>query len=339
MNLRALSNFLSVAETGSLKGAAGVVNIAQPALTRQIALLEEEFGVKLFLRHHRGVTLTEAGERLREHAERILAEVSRARVAMSTALQKPTGAVSLGLPTAMRAVLSSDLIAAYHTAFPDVYLTVHEAFVHVIEEMLQSRQLDVAILFGGSRKLDNFGVTPLVSENVYLVGAPGGGLDDSKPVSIKELADIPIILISRHNQLRIMIERALARQRRAFRPFLEVEGQPLTHDLVQRGIGYTISPYCAVHKELQTGQLRGAPIRYLTITWELGVNRVRAHAPAVQELIRLIHRAVDERVARGSWRAMKPKPPASVNDQKFKRAANRKQSRTKATRLDRTNTN
>ena len=45
MNFRALSNFLSVAETGSLKGAAGVVNIAQPALTRQIALLEEEFGV------------------------------------------------------------------------------------------------------------------------------------------------------------------------------------------------------------------------------------------------------------------------------------------------------
>ena len=70
MNLRALSNFLSVAEAGSLQGAANVVQIAQPALTRQIAMLEEEFGTRLFLRHHRGVTLTEAGEQLREHAER-----------------------------------------------------------------------------------------------------------------------------------------------------------------------------------------------------------------------------------------------------------------------------
>jgi LysR family transcriptional regulator, nitrogen assimilation regulatory protein len=339
MNLRALSNFLSVAKTGSLKGAAGVVNIAQPALTRQIALLEEEFGVKLFLRHHRGVTLTEAGEQLQEHAERILAEVSRARVAMSTALEKPTGTVSLGLPTAMRAVFSSDLIAAYHTAFPDVYLKVHEAFVHVIEEMLQSRQLDVAILFGGSRKLDNFGVTPLVSENVYLIGAAGAGLDGSKPVSIRELAGLPIILISRRNQLRIVIERALARHSCAFRPFLEVEGQPLTHDLVQRGIGYTIAPYCAVQKEIETGQLSGAPIRDLTITWELGVNRMRAHAPAVQELIQLIHQAVHERMASGSWRAMKPKSTASGKHQNAKLLTRSKQTRMKATRLDRTTAN
>ncbi len=329
MNFRALSNFLSVAETGSLKGAAGVVNIAQPALTRQIALLEEEFGVKLFLRHHRGVTLTEAGEQLREHAERILAEVSRARVAMSTALEKPSGAVSLGLPTAMRAVFSSDLIAAYHTAFPDVYLKVHEAFVHVIEEMLQARQLDVAILFGGSRKLDNFGVTPLASENVYLIGAANAGLHESKPISIKELADVPIILISRRNQLRIMVERALAREHCAFRPFLEVEGQPLTHDLVQRGIGYTIAPYCAVQKEIETGQLSGAPIRDLTITWELGVNRVRAHAPAVQELIRLIRQAVDERVASGRWRAMKPRFVAAFKRQNSRGRARSRQSRRK----------
>ena len=85
MNLRALANFLSVAEAGSLKAAADIVHIAQPALTRQVALLEQEFGAKLFLRHHRGVTLTEAGQQFREHAERILAEVSRTRAAMSNA--------------------------------------------------------------------------------------------------------------------------------------------------------------------------------------------------------------------------------------------------------------
>jgi LysR family transcriptional regulator, nitrogen assimilation regulatory protein len=307
MNLRALSNFLRVAEIGSLKGAADVVHIAQPALTRQIALLEEEFGAKLFLRHHRGVTLTEAGERLREHAERILAEVSRARVAMSNALEKPSGAVSLGLPTAMRAVLSSDLIADYHEAFPSVQLTVHEAFVHVLEDMLQSRQLDVAILFGGSRKFESFDVMSLVAEDIYLVGPPQAGLDLKTPVSVKDLAELPIILISRRNQLRLLVERAMARYGLDFQPFLEVEGQPLTHDLVERGIGYTITPYCAVQDELEAGELSGAPVRELTISWELGVNRVRAHAPAVRELIALIHKGVADRVVSGNWRAMKPR--------------------------------
>ena len=305
MNLRALSNFLTVAETGSLNAAADIVRIAQPALTRQIALLEEEFGTKLFVRHHRGVTLTQSGAQLREHAERIIAEVSKTRTAMSNALETPTGTVSLGLPTAMRYVLSSAVIAAYHQAFPNVQIRAHEAFAHVVEDMLESRQLDVAVLFGGPQRLDSFEIRPLVTESVYLVGPPNCGLDVDTPVAIKYLADVPIILISQRNQLRLAAEQAMAECGRHFAPFLEVEGQPLTHDLVMKGVGYTITPYCAVQAEIESGLLSGAPIRGLTISWALGVNRVRAHAPAVREMIKLIQQAVDDRVANGSWQAIK----------------------------------
>ncbi len=306
MNLRTLSNFLSVAEAGSLQGAADIVHIAQPALTRQIAMLEEEFGTRLFLRHHRGVTLTEAGEQLRQHAERILAEVAKTRVAMSTAAEKPTGTVALGLPTAMRYVLSSAVISAYHKAYPDVTLKVHEAFVHVIEDLLQTRQVDVAILFSGTLNLDSIDMTPLVTEDIYLAGPPDAGLDVNNPVSVAYLAEVPVILISKRNQLRLAAEQAMARYHRDFQPFLEVEGQPLTHDLVKKGIGYMITPYCAVQAELESGELSGAPIRGLSITWSMGVSRVRAHAPAVRELIALIQQAVDERVASGTWRNVRP---------------------------------
>ena len=324
MNLRALSNFLSVIEAGSLQGAANIVHIAQPALTRQIAILEQEFGTRLFLRHHRGVTLTEAGEHLREHAERILIEVAKTRVAMSTAAKQPTGTVSLGLPTAMRYVLSSAVISAYHKAYPDVHMKVHEAFVHIIEDMLQTRQVDVAILFDGARNLGNFDMTPLVTEDVYLAGPPNVGLDLSSPVSVKQLAEVPIILISRKNQLRLAAEQAMARYDLDFRPFLEVEGEPLTLDLVKKGIGYTITPYCAIQAELKSGQLSGAPIRGLTITWALGVNRVRAHAPAVRELISLIQQAVDDRVASGTWRSVRTNHRSPTE-----RVSSRRKSRTR----------
>jgi LysR family transcriptional regulator, nitrogen assimilation regulatory protein len=306
MNLRTLSNFLSVAEAGSLQGAADVVHIAQPALTRQIAMLEEEFGTRLFLRHHRGVTLTEAGEQLREHAERILAEVAKTRVAMSTASEQPTGTVSLGLPTAMRYVLSSAVISAYHKAYPNVQMKVHEAFAHVLEDLLQTRQVDVAILFDRANKFDGFEVTPLATEDICLAGPPDAGLALNRPVSIKDLAEIPIILLSKRNQLYVAAKQAMARHNIDFRPFLEVEGDPLTVDLVKRGVGYTIRPYCAVQAEVEAGELSGAPIRELTITWALGVNRVRAHAPAVRELIALIQKAVDDRVAGGIWRNVRP---------------------------------
>ncbi len=333
MNLRALSNFLTVAETGSLQGAANVVHIAQPALTRQIALLEEEFGTRLFLRHHRGVTLTEAGEQLREHAELILAEVAKTRAAMSTAAEKPTGAVSLGLPTAMRYVLSSDVISAYHNAYPDVQLRVHEAFVHVVESMLAARQLDVAILFDLAHGLDSFDVTPLAIEDVYLAGPPDAGLDLNRPVSIKDLADLPIILLSERNQLHLATQQAMARHNIDFRPFMEVEGEPLTVDLVKRGIGYTIRPLCAVQAEVAAGELSSAPIRGLTITWALGVNRARAHAPAVREMIGLIHRAVDQRIASGTWRKARPRQPeSSIGPRRATTSARTKGSRRRAGR-------
>ncbi len=316
MNLRTLSNFLSVAEIGSLKGAADAVNIAQPALTRQIALLEEEFGARLFLRHHRGVTLTEAGEELRAHAERILAEVAKARIAMSAAAATPAGAVSLGLPTAMRYVLSSAVVSAYRKAFPNVSLTVHEAFVHVIEDLLAARQIDVAILMAGARGLDNFDITPLVTEDVYLAGPRTAGLRLDQPVPLKKLAELPIILFSKRNQLRVAVENALARDKLALRPYLEVEGQPLTLDLMRNGAGYTIMPYCAVQSEIAAGEISGAPVRGLQTTWALAVNRTRAHAPALRELITLIRQSVDEHVKRGTWRAVRvpgqrPRPSRS----------------------------
>jgi LysR family nitrogen assimilation transcriptional regulator len=306
MNLRALANFLCVAENGSLKAAAKLVHIAQPALTRQIALLEEEFGAPLFLRHHRGVTLTEAGERLREHAERILAEVAKTRVAMSNATEKPSGTVSLGLPTAMRYVLSSAVIAAYHKAYPDVQLKVHEAFVHVLEELLQTRQLDVAIVFGGAQKPDHFDLMPLVSEDLYLAGPRNAGLKLNIAVPIRDLAEVPMILISRRNEMRLVLERAMTARGRKFHSFLEVDGQPLTHDLVKQGVGYMVTPYCAVQAEIDAGELSGAPIRGLNMNWALCVNRARAHAPAVRELITLIRQAVEDRVSDGRWRAVKP---------------------------------
>jgi LysR family nitrogen assimilation transcriptional regulator len=302
MNIRTLDNFLRVAEAGSLKGAAEAVHIAQPALTRQIALLEQEFGAQLFVRHRRGVTLTEAGEQLRLHAERILGEVAQAHDAVSAAGREPAGTVSLGLPTSMLYVLSSSVVSAYIRAWPDVFLRVHEAIGHVVEDLLRSRRVDVAILIAEAQNLENVELTPLVVEDVYLAGPPDAGLRLDDPVPVAVLAELPVILLSPQNKLRLRIEAELAQHDLAFCTSLEVEGQPLVLDLIRNGVGYTVLPFCAVEAEMAAGRISGAPIRGLTMTWTLGVNRMRAHTPAVRELVALIRRAVDARVAGGEWR-------------------------------------
>jgi LysR family nitrogen assimilation transcriptional regulator len=306
MDLSTLAHFLRVAEIGSLKAAAGTLHLAQPTLSRQMATLERELGAQLFVRHRRGVSLTTAGEQLRGHAERIVGEMARARSAVSASAQEPRGSVALGLPASMRYVLSGTVVSAYAGRYPEVDLRVHEAMGNVIEDLLRSRAVDVAILISAARNLDNVEFTPLANEDLYLVGPPDAPLSLATPVPVSHLGDVPMIVMAPENWLRREIQRRLSRQDLALRRRLEVEGQPLVLDLARRGTGYTVLPFCAVEADLAAGRLSGAPIEGLTITWTLGVNRMRAHSPAVRELVRLIHEAIDRRVASGEWRVAPP---------------------------------
>lgn len=302
MNLRMLSNFLKIAETGSLKGAAAALNIAQPALSRQVGLLEEEFGAQLFMRHRRGVSLTESGEQLRLHAERVVRELEQARDSVSAIAHEPSGSVALGLPTSMRYVLSGAVVEAYVRAYPKVFMRVHEAIGHVVEERLRAGHLDVAVLLAEARDIAGVTFTPLLQEDVYLAGPPDAGLRLNDPVGLAVLAELPLILLAPHNLLRARIDRELGRKGLQLRNSLEVEGQPLVFDLVRRGVGYTVLPFCAVQAEMAAGHISGAPLAGLTINWTLAINRLRADAPAVRELVRLLHEVKDERIASGEWR-------------------------------------
>lgn len=182
MDTRVLSNFLRVAETGNLSQAAAKLNLAQPALSRQMALLEEDVGAQLFVRHRRGVTLTEAGELFRDRAQSILASVEQARAAVSSAGRDPTGTVTLGLPTSMIYVLSGDLVEAYRKRFSKVFLRVHEAVGHVVEALLKEGRLDAAILIE-PRAMPGVALTPLIEEDIYLVGPEDAGLSLDAPVA------------------------------------------------------------------------------------------------------------------------------------------------------------
>ncbi len=301
MDTRVLSNFLRVAETGKLRQAAAELNLAQPALSRQIAMLEEDVGAQLFVRHRRGVTLTEAGELFRDHAQAILASVEQARAVVSSVGRDPTGTVTLGLPTSMIYVLSGDLVEAYRERFPKVFLRVHEAVGHVVEARLKEGRLDAAILIE-PRAMPGIALTPLIEEDIYLVGPGDAGLSLDTPVTPADLAQLPMIMLASENHVRSKAETALSRAGLSLNAALEVEGQPLTFDLVRRGLGYTLLPYCAARAEMAAGRMSGAPIANLGLGWTLGVNRTRAGAPAVSALVELVEEIVAERAHSNEWR-------------------------------------
>ncbi len=295
MDVRSLRAFLRVAELGSISRAAVALNVVQPALSRQIGLLEADLGAQLFVRHRRGVSLTESGDLLRQRAVEILASMDETRRAVSASGREVTGAVSLGLPTSMLYVLSADLVTLFRARYPMVHLRIWEGLGHVVEQHLRDELVDLAILIS-PKPMRGVTLRPLAEEQLYLAGPPDSELDIAAPVSLSRLATLPMIMLSPRNKVRLIVEQQLHGSGAALTPALEVEGQPLALELVGRGAGYTILPQCAIAAEMEAGRVRGAPIRGASLTWMLGNNNTRAKAPAVAALRELLSELAAERL-------------------------------------------
>ena len=137
MELRQLRYFLGVCEAGSLLKASAQLHIAQPALGQQIAALEEELGVRLFVRSTRGMALTPEGRVFLEHARVVLTDADRARQAVRASTTEPHGQVVLGLPTTVALAATVPIVQACRARYPRIQLQVIEAYSGFLREWLQ----------------------------------------------------------------------------------------------------------------------------------------------------------------------------------------------------------
>ena len=118
MNLKQLEYFVHVAELGSFSKAAVVLDIAQPALSRQVRSLETELRQQLFLRNGRGVALTDAGKRLFDHSVAVLQLMAHAREDLGASRDEPVGRVTIGLPPSIGRQLTLPLIDRFKKQLP-----------------------------------------------------------------------------------------------------------------------------------------------------------------------------------------------------------------------------
>ncbi|WP_199406761.1 LysR family transcriptional regulator [Chromobacterium sp. ATCC 53434] len=127
MELRHLRYFLTLADEGHFGRAAEKLHIVQPALSAQIRSLEEELGVTLFARSTRKVELSDAGRILLIEARRTVEQAERAKSVMRRAARGETGVVRIGfVGNAVAAGRLSDDLLAFHAAWPDVAVDLHE---------------------------------------------------------------------------------------------------------------------------------------------------------------------------------------------------------------------
>ena len=242
MDLKQLEYFVRVAEMRSFTRASIALNVAQPALSRQVRLLEVELHQSLLTRTGRGAVPTEAGKLLLEHGRGILHQVERAREELGRVRGSLAGRVAIGLPPTLARVLTVPLTRAFRQRLPDARLSISEGLSTVMQEWLLNGRLDIALLYN-AQPAGGIEILPLLTEELVLVQArPPGLLQDPPPppVALKEVAKLPLVIPSRPNAIRMHLEAEMAGIGCRPEIALEIDGVSAILDLVADGAGCAV---------------------------------------------------------------------------------------------------
>jgi DNA-binding transcriptional LysR family regulator len=142
MKLSHFEEVVAIAERGSLRAAARHLRLAQPALTRSLALLERELGAPLFERRARGVAITPLGQAFLTRARSILSEIRRTREEVEQLRGAGTGTVTVGLSIAAHLALLPPSLRPFRARYPNIRLHIIEGFYPTLEAGLRDGSID-----------------------------------------------------------------------------------------------------------------------------------------------------------------------------------------------------
>jgi LysR family nitrogen assimilation transcriptional regulator len=245
MNLKQLEYFVRVAELGSFSKASAILDIAQPALSRQVRLLETDLRVQLLQRTGRGVVLSEAGKRLYGHSVAILQMVAQAREDLDSKRDEPSGRVVVGLTPSMSRLLTLPLVTQFEEDLPKAYLSIVEGLSTHIAEWIATGRIDIGILLNPDPD-PALEIQPVLDEPLCLVSpaaaraARSKARDDAAPLPFAELPRYPLVIPDRSHVIRKMVETQAALAGLKLQIAWEISGVPSILDLVRAGHGHAV---------------------------------------------------------------------------------------------------
>lgn len=244
MELRQLRYFVRIIETGSMGSAAQDLDIGVSALSQQMSRLENELAIRLLQRTSRGVTPTNAGLAFYSQAQLALRHADDAILAAREA--RLSGHVSVGMAPSTASILGIPFIHAMQENYADVRLHVVESLSGNLERRINTRQIDLAVVFQKDKIL-RWSARPLLEEQLFLIGSHAllAALPDN-PITPEQLAGIPLIMPSQGHGLRGRLDAVCQEHALNVEIVAEIDGLALLMRAVRDGLGATLQPGAAI---------------------------------------------------------------------------------------------
>lgn len=256
MNFKQLEYFAAVAEAKSISGAARELHVAQPPVSRQLALLEDELGVTLFLRTNKGVELTEAGQCLYQHSRQMFQSLRTMADSVRDVDAGVRGQLKLGIIYSDVQIATS-LMQEYHERYPQVELYVRMGSPGDLLDDLSRGELHVLFLRSQSERSYGLRERVLGEDPLELVmraetdPAPG-----QAAVPIQALRDVPMCLLRNDDLWGYSRDLTDECRRAGFTPNVACHcyDTPMEMQMVQAGFGVGFLPRSIVSAH------RGSPV-------------------------------------------------------------------------------
>jgi LysR family nitrogen assimilation transcriptional regulator len=303
VDLKQLEYFLNVVDLGGFSRAARLLGVAQPAISRQVRSLEVELRQTLLVRNGRGATPTEAGKRLLAHARGILQQVDRARAEVDEIKGAPVGHVVVGLPPTLARLITTAIVREFRRSFPHATLSIMDGLSSYMHEWLQVGRIDIGVLYNPAPHpaIDS---RPLLEEALCFVARDGdGGARGAMPLA--ELPRHPLIIPSRPNAIRMLVETRLAAIGARPQVAMEIDAVGAILELVAEGYGAAVLSPRALDGADVARKLVTRPIVQPRIksTIAIATSAQRPSTPLLQATVALVEDATRRAIAPARRRA------------------------------------
>jgi len=261
MEFRQIQYFICLFEEGSVTKAAHRLNIVQPALSMQIAKLEDHLGQQLFDRTKQGMVPTAVARQMYQLFLPIMRDFSNARAQLMSNDGEIRGDVNIGLIASITEGVLAETLSTFSNEHPDINVKVADGYSTTLIDAVIAGKLDAAVINKPRRPLQ-LNIEHIVGEEMVLITGARNPLNLPQQMTLRELSalELQLVLPTRGHGLRSNIDSFAQNEDVELVPKFEVDSLVTTVKLVEQTQFATIIPRIAVHRGLSEGRLRSHSI-------------------------------------------------------------------------------
>jgi len=261
MDSTALRYFATVARTGSVQAAGAALHVAGSAISRQIASLEAGFGLPLFVRHARGMRLTQAGEILASHARRQELETERVSADLRRLTGHESAILRIDTVEGMAQYVMPEAIARLHQRRPGVQVKMSIPGTRGVAQRVRSGDADLGITFALTPEPE-IRVIRWLDGAIMAFAAADHPYAKRGTLTLQDLAEVPMFLMGQDTTVRQLFDMACAQEDVVITPVVVANSSSAIHHLVLTGTGLSVSGYLSMADHVRDGRVVALPLAY-----------------------------------------------------------------------------